>query len=116
MSEPNREQLQIFLDVATLAARSAGTVLQSYWGNLENIQEKGRPGDLVTEADKAAEAVILEVLRRHVPDHAILAEESGTLGNSSSNYLWAIDPLDGTKEFIKNNEIMEFGISSIWGG
>lgn len=99
MSEPNREQLQIFLDVATLAAQTAGTVLQSYWGNLENIQEKGRSDDLVTEADKAAEAVILEVLHRHVPDHAILAEESGRQGNSSSNYLWAIDPLDGTTNY-----------------
>ena len=99
MTQPNREQLQIFLDVATLAAQTAGTVLQSYWGNLENIQEKGRSGDLVTEADKASEAVILEVLHRHVPEHAILAEESGSHGNSSSNYLWAIDPLDGTTNY-----------------
>lgn len=99
MTELNREQLQIFLDVATLGAQAAGTVLQYYWGNLENIREKGRSGDLVTEADKAAEAVILEVLRRHVPDHGILAEESGSLGNTSSKYLWAIDPLDGTTNY-----------------
>lgn len=99
MTEPNREQLQIFLDVAILAAQAAGTVLKSYWGNLKNIQEKGRSGDLVTEADKASEAVILEVLRRHLPDHGILAEESGSLGDTSSQYLWAIDPLDGTTNY-----------------
>jgi myo-inositol-1(or 4)-monophosphatase len=99
MTYPDREQLQIFLDVAILAAQAAGTVLQSYWGNLKNIQEKGRSGDLVTEADKASEAVILEVLRRHVPDHGILAEESGNVGNTSSKYLWAIDPLDGTTNY-----------------
>lgn len=99
MTEANREQLQIFLDVATLAAQSAGTVLQSYWGNLKNIQEKGRSGDLVTEADKASEAVILKILRRHLPDHGILAEESGNVGNTNSQYLWAIDPLDGTTNY-----------------
>ncbi|PSB35600.1 inositol monophosphatase [Stenomitos frigidus ULC18] len=92
-------QLQIFLDVATEAAMAAGALLQAYWGNLHAIEEKGRPGDLVTEADKAAEAAILEVLRRHVPEHSILAEESGKLGNQESAYLWAIDPLDGTTNY-----------------
>lgn len=92
-------QLQIFLDVATEAVLAAGAVLQDYWGNLEAIEEKGRPGDLVTEADKAAEAVILQVLQHHVPDHNILAEESGSLGNQESACLWAIDPLDGTTNY-----------------
>ena len=97
--EQSTEELQIFLDIATEAATAAGAVLLSYWGKLDSIEEKGRPGDLVTSADKAAEAVILEVLRRHVPDHAILAEESGALGKQQSKYLWAIDPLDGTTNF-----------------
>jgi myo-inositol-1(or 4)-monophosphatase len=92
-------QLQIFLDVATEAALAAGAVLQTYWGNLKTIEEKGRPGDLVTEADKAAEATILQVLHRHVPDHNILTEESGQLGNQESVCLWAIDPLDGTTNY-----------------
>ncbi|MCT7951633.1 inositol monophosphatase [Ancylothrix sp. C2] len=93
------DQLQIFLDIATEAALAAGTVLQSYLGNLKNIQEKGRPGDLVTEADKASEKAILEVLNRHLPQHGILTEESGSLGNTTGPYLWAIDPLDGTTNF-----------------
>lgn len=92
-------QLQIFLDVATEAVLAAGAILQDYWGNLEAIEEKGRPGDLVTEADKAAEAAVLQLLHRHVPDHKILAEESGPLGNQESAYLWAIDPLDGTTNY-----------------
>ena len=90
---------QIFLDIATEAALAGGAVLQSYWGKLEEIEEKGRPGDLVTAADKAAEAAILGVVRRHFPDHGILAEESGKLGESTSQYLWAIDPLDGTTNY-----------------
>ncbi|MEG3939129.1 MULTISPECIES: inositol monophosphatase family protein [unclassified Microcoleus] len=92
-------QLQNYLEIATEAALAAGAVLQSFCGKLENIQEKGRSGDLVTEADKASEAVILEILGRHVPEHAILAEESGSLGNAASKYLWAIDPLDGTTNY-----------------
>jgi len=99
MSSSNPEQLQTFLDIATEAALSAGAVLQSYFGNLETIEEKGRPGDLLTAADKAAEAVILEILHRHFPDHAILAEESGQIGGQENKYLWAIDPLDGTTNF-----------------
>jgi len=97
--QPSSKQLQIFLDIATLAATTAGNVLLKYQDNLKAITEKGRPGDLVTEADKEAEAQILELLQRHVPDHAILAEESGQLGNEKSPYLWAIDPLDGTTNY-----------------
>jgi myo-inositol-1(or 4)-monophosphatase len=92
--------LQIFLDIATEAALAAGGVLQDYLGKLEDsIIEKGRPGDLVTAADKASEAVILEILRRHFPQHSILAEESGKLGDQDNQYLWAIDPLDGTTNY-----------------
>ncbi|MBW4513530.1 MAG: inositol monophosphatase [Scytonematopsis contorta HA4267-MV1] len=92
--------LQIFLDIATEAAMAAGTVLQGYLGKVEDaITEKGRPGDLVTVADKASETVILDILHRHFPEHSILAEESGKLGNQDNQFLWAIDPLDGTTNF-----------------
>lgn len=92
--------MQIFLDIATEAALAAGMVLQGYLGKLEDtITEKGRPGDLVTVADKASEVVILDILRRHFPHHSILAEESGKLGNQENEYLWAIDPLDGTTNY-----------------
>ncbi|MBS3029954.1 MAG: inositol monophosphatase [Dolichospermum sp. DET50] len=92
--------MQIFLDIATEAALAAGVVLQDYLGKLEDaITEKGRPGDLVTIADKASEQVILEILGRHFPQHSILAEESGKLGNQDNEFLWAIDPLDGTTNY-----------------
>lgn len=95
----NSNQLQIFLDVATEAVLAAGAVLQTHWGKLQDIREKGRPGDLVTEADKAAEVAVLEVLRRHVPNHPILTEESGQFGDRQGEFLWAIDPLDGTTNY-----------------
>lgn len=95
----NSRQLEVLLDIATEAALSGGAVLQAHWGKLEDIREKGRPGDLVTEADRAAEEAVLSVLKRHVPEHSILAEESGQLGDRQSEFLWAIDPLDGTTNY-----------------
>ena len=99
MTANSPEQLQVFLDVATEAALAAGAILKENYRKLEHIEEKGRPGDLVTEADKQAETEILKVLDRHVPHHQILAEESGKIGQADSDYLWAIDPLDGTTNY-----------------
>ncbi|MGK7929264.1 MAG: inositol monophosphatase family protein [Spirulina sp.] len=99
MQSTSVEQLQIFLDIATEAALSAGAILRDRWGKIESIEEKGRPGDLVTEVDKQSEAAILKILNRHFPEHPILAEESGIIGGSQEQYLWAIDPLDGTTNY-----------------
>lgn len=96
---PSSAELQRYLEVATEAALAGGAILQHYWGNLSAIEHKGRPGDLVTEADKAAEKAVLGVLTRHLSDHAILAEESGNLGDQQSPFLWAVDPLDGTTNY-----------------
>ncbi|MEB3121309.1 MAG: inositol monophosphatase family protein [Snowella sp.] len=96
----DQQNLQNFLDVATESVLAAGAVLEDLYGKLKAIAEKGRPGDLVTEADKKAESIILDIIARHCPDHAILAEESGYLGYQTANpYLWAIDPLDGTTNY-----------------
>ena len=93
------QELLTFLDIASEAAYSAGAIVKNKFGNLNQIENKGRIGDLVTEADKAAEAAILKVIQRHFPHHQILAEESGTLGGDNNKYLWAIDPLDGTTNY-----------------
>jgi myo-inositol-1(or 4)-monophosphatase len=95
-----QDDLQLYLDIATEAVCTAGAVLKSYWGKLqEGDRTEKRPGDLVTIADRKAEAEVLAVLNRHVPSHSILAEESGVGGMANSRYLWAIDPLDGTTNF-----------------
>ncbi|NJO19676.1 MAG: inositol monophosphatase, partial [Spirulinaceae cyanobacterium RM2_2_10] len=93
------EQLLIWLDIASEAALAAGALVRDRWGKVESIREKGQAGDLVTEVDQAAEAILLAVLGRHLPDHAILAEESGAIGAVTNPYQWAIDPLDGTTNF-----------------
>ena len=99
MNQNSSKELQLFLDIATEAVMAAGVILENHWGNLTAIEEKGRPGDLVTEADKKAEVEILKVLRRHLPEHGILAEESGQIGELGNEYLWAIDPVDGTTNY-----------------
>lgn len=116
MSQHSPQQLQIFLDIATEAALAAGAVLKAHWGYLVGVEEKGRSGDLVTAADKAAEAVILEVLQRHLPEHAILAEESGQFGNDQNEYLWAIDPLDGTTNYAHQYPIAATSIGLLIAG
>jgi myo-inositol-1(or 4)-monophosphatase len=93
------EPLQTFLDIATQSVQSAGSIVLENWGKVKNIQEKGRAGDLVTEIDRLAEREILQILCRHFPDHGILAEESGRLKETDNEYLWAIDPLDGTTNY-----------------
>jgi myo-inositol-1(or 4)-monophosphatase len=101
--------LQPFLNVATEAAIAAGEVLMSYLGRCE-AQEKGRPGDLVTQADKASEAKILQILRTSLPDHAIMTEESGQFGDRHNPYLWVIDPLDGTTNFAHQYPVFSVSI------
>jgi myo-inositol-1(or 4)-monophosphatase len=92
-------RLQTWLEIATEAALAAGEIINFHRGRLGEIENKGRPGDLVTVADRAAEAQIVEILQRHLPDHSILAEETGKYGNSEAKYLWVIDPLDGTTNY-----------------
>jgi myo-inositol-1(or 4)-monophosphatase len=99
MNNISYEQILRLRDIAFLAAKAGGVVLESYWGKQLNIREKGRTGDLITEVDQKAEAEIISVIKRHYPDHAILAEESGKIGTSDNEYLWVIDPLDGTTNY-----------------
>ena len=113
----DQQNLQNFLDIATESVLAAGAILEDLYGKLEAIAEKGRPGDLVTEADKKAESTILEILARHCPDHAILAEESGYLGDQTANpYLWAIDPLDGTTNYAHGYPVACVSVGLMIGG
>jgi myo-inositol-1(or 4)-monophosphatase len=91
--------MQPLLNIAVRAARRAGDIIVRAIPRLEavEVQTKGK-NDFVTEVDKAAEADIIETVRRLHPDHAILAEESGASGNN--DVVWIIDPLDGTTNFM----------------
>jgi len=85
------------MDVASMAARTAGKILKEKFGAVNHVRKKGVI-DLVTEADLEAEKAILNIIRHHFPQDHILAEEAGNQGRSS-NRIWLIDPLDGTTNF-----------------
>lgn len=106
-------QLPQWLHLATQAAHKGGAILKKFWGNLHQIKEKGFPGDLVTEADQQSEQVIIEYLTQHFPDHQILAEESG-LSKQQSEFIWAIDPLDGTTNYAHQYPMAAVSIGLIY--
>jgi len=91
------------INIAVKAARRAASVITRASFEVEQLRvtHKGH-NDFVTEVDQAAEQAIVDVLRQAYPDHAILAEESGASSNlnKDSEYVWIIDPLDGTTNFI----------------
>ena len=91
--------MHALLNVAVMAARRAGAVLGRNFNKRDKltIEKKGH-NDFVSSADLAAERAIIDVIHKHYPDHAILAEESGTSGDSDT--VWIIDPLDGTTNFL----------------
>ncbi|MGH8751771.1 MAG: inositol monophosphatase family protein [Burkholderiales bacterium] len=87
------------LTIAVKAARRAGGIINRASLNLDVLTVKHKTfNDFVSEVDRAAEQAIIGVLKETYPEHAILAEESGTQGES--DYLWIIDPLDGTTNFL----------------
>lgn len=90
------------LNVAVKAARAAGAIINRAALDVESVRvSEKQVNDFVTEVDQASEDAIIETLLSAYPGHAIWAEESGrTHGAQDSDYVWLIDPLDGTTNFI----------------
>ena len=99
MSSPN---LHPMINVAIKAARAAGAIINRAALDVESVRvSQKQVNDFVTEVDQAAEQAIIDILLAAYPGHAIWAEESGrTQGAQDSDYVWIIDPLDGTTNFI----------------
>ena len=99
MSSPN---LHPMINVAIKAARAAGAIINRAALDVESVRvSQKQVNDFVTEVDQAAEQAIIDILLAAYPGHAIWAEESGrTQGSQDSDYVWIIDPLDGTTNFI----------------
>ena len=96
------QALHPMLNVAVKAAREAARIISRASFDLDALKVGTKaPNDFVTEVDQAAEEAIIATLLAAYPGHAILAEESGRAhGAKDSEYLWIIDPLDGTTNFI----------------
>ncbi|HMD59487.1 MAG TPA: inositol monophosphatase family protein [Steroidobacteraceae bacterium] len=99
------------LTIAVRAARRAGEVIARSIPRLESldVSAKGR-NDFVSEVDIAAEREIIAIIRRHYPEHAILAEESGASGDNET--VWIIDPLDGTTNFLHGFPVFAVSIAA----
>lgn len=101
--------LELFLKVAREACVLGGLVLKDYFGKLDpsQIKTKGEK-DVFCIADSKSEECIIEHIKKHFPDHSVVAEEGG--GEIKSEYVWYIDPLDGTKNFITGLPIFAVSI------
>ena len=89
------------IDTALSIARDAGNVLLERFGRLSGAEvERKGPRDLVTVADRDAEALILRALTDAFPDHGILGEEGARREAEPGAPTWIVDPLDGTTNFV----------------
>ncbi len=95
------------LKVAIEAALSAGKILEKHF-ETDIIKEFKEDNSPVTLADRESEKIIKEIICRNFPEHSILGEETGMTVNKS-DYVWYIDPIDGTRNF--SNHIPVFAVS-----
>jgi len=102
--------MQPLLNIGMRAARRAGDLIVKSLSRLDSlkIDSKGR-NDFVSEIDRKSEADIIATIRRSYPQHAILAEESGRSG--TDEYVWIIDPLDGTTNFLHGFPVFAVSIA-----
>ncbi len=113
------QALHPMLNTAIKAARAAGAIINRASLDLDllRISAKSGPNDFVTEVDHASEQAIIETLLTAYPGHGILAEESGREhGAKHSEYVWIIDPLDGTTNFIHGLPIYAVSIALTFKG
>lgn len=99
------------LNIAVQAARRAGEVIARAVPRLDSLEvtSKGR-NDYVSDVDRAAEREIIAIIRKHYPQHSILAEESGASGEHEVR--WIIDPLDGTTNFLHGLPVFSVSIAA----
>jgi histidinol phosphatase-like enzyme (inositol monophosphatase family) len=94
---------QAFVPLAEEMAAAAGEVVRRYFRTALDVQDK--PDDTpVTKADREAEARIREIIVGRHPDHGVVGEEQGS-DRPEAEYVWVLDPIDGTKKFITGNPL-----------
>lgn len=107
---------QEFLSVAIAAARGAGTLLQEHWESQYAIREKTSYSDLQTDVDKASEKFIIELLSARFHHHGIIAEESTPNTAQDFEYVWIVDPLDGTTNYTHRFPMVCVSIALLYNG
>lgn len=111
MIKSNKNDLSSLVQLAEALAEAGGSVLKTFWGKTYHSRDKEQVGNIVTEADEASEKQIFSLLKKECPQHQILSEESGALNKGSSDYLWIIDPLDGTVNYSHQYPIVSVSVA-----
>jgi myo-inositol-1(or 4)-monophosphatase len=104
-----------YLAPMEVMSRHAGQILMQHFRKLESIEMKGDI-DIVTIADKSSEEFLVKEILRQYPDHAVLGEEGGRAGNADSDFLWVLDPLDGTTNYAHGMRIFAVSIGLLYKG
>ncbi|HUO81715.1 MAG TPA: inositol monophosphatase family protein [Gammaproteobacteria bacterium] len=100
------------LNIAVRAARRAGDIIVRHLGRLESLEVASKSrNEFVTQVDRLAEQDIVQTIRHSYPDHGILAEEGGRHDGRDSEFLWIIDPLDGTTNFIHGFPVFSVSVA-----
>ncbi|QYK06553.1 inositol-1-monophosphatase [Shewanella zhangzhouensis] len=98
------------LTIAVRAARAAGQTIMRAYTDLDRVEVSTKGiNDFVTSVDKEAEAAIVYQIRKSYPDHTIVGEEQGENRGTNKDYIWIVDPLDGTTNFMRG--IPHFAVS-----
>ena len=96
--------------IAVRAARAAGQTIIRAFAELDKVEVTAKGiNDYVTNVDKEAESAIIYQIRKSYPDHTIVGEEGGENKGANKDYVWIIDPLDGTNNFVRG--IPHFAVS-----
>ncbi|MDX2110109.1 MAG: histidinol-phosphatase [Verrucomicrobiota bacterium] len=92
-------QIDKLKDFVALLARESAEAILPYFGQIGLAVETKSDASPVTLADRGAELVMRALIERHFPEHGILGEEYGTV-RADAEYVWVLDPVDGTKSFV----------------
>lgn len=104
-----------FLETALEAVHAAEQVIMSFYKQEDTSFQTKKDNSPVTLADKGAEAAIKAVISRAFPDHGFIGEEEGS-SNSIAEYRWIIDPIDGTKNFIRKIPLFTTELALVYKG
>lgn len=91
---------QKFLEVALEAVKLAGPIFRASFGHPPVVYTKSSPTDVVTDADREIEKLLVTEIKKHFPDHDVIGEEFSSGLKPTAKYSWYLDPIDGTRMFV----------------
>lgn len=107
------EKNELLLEAEEIA-KAAGNILEKYWGKLSLIKQKQFYWDLVTEADMESEQLIISKIAEKFPEHKILSEEAGLKDSGKGEFMWIVDPLDGTTNYTHQYPMVAVSIGLLY--